>query len=266
MGKIIGIISIKGGVGKTSVVSALGAALANEFDKKVLLVDANFSAPNLALHFGVVDPEFTLHDVLINNTKIKDAIYESDHKFHVIPGALVSNYEGKIDIFKLKQVLSSIKNDYDLILIDSSPSMSGELLATMIASDELIVITTPDIVTLASTLHAVKKAKEKKTPIIGLILNRVYNKKFELTIHEIEEASEVPVLAVLPHDINFLEALSKNKPITLYKETEAANELKKLAASLIGMDYGKISLWKRLFGKIPKQEVNRTVLKTSKNK
>jgi len=52
MGKTIGIISIKGGVGKTTTVSALGAALANEFDKKVLLIDANFSAPNLALHLA----------------------------------------------------------------------------------------------------------------------------------------------------------------------------------------------------------------------
>jgi MinD-like ATPase involved in chromosome partitioning or flagellar assembly len=46
-GKIIGIISIKGGVGKTTAVSNLGAVLANEFGKKVLLVDANFTAPNL---------------------------------------------------------------------------------------------------------------------------------------------------------------------------------------------------------------------------
>ena len=48
--KKIGIISIKGGVGKTSTVAALGASLAKDFNKRVLLVDANFSSPNLCLH------------------------------------------------------------------------------------------------------------------------------------------------------------------------------------------------------------------------
>ena len=47
MGKVLGVISIKGGVGKTTLVSNLGASLANDFKKKVLLIDANFNAPNL---------------------------------------------------------------------------------------------------------------------------------------------------------------------------------------------------------------------------
>ncbi|MCH8872918.1 AAA family ATPase, partial [candidate division KSB1 bacterium] len=56
--KTIGILSIKGGVGKTSTVAALGAAIAG-FDKKVLLIDGNFSAPNLGLHLGIVNPKVT---------------------------------------------------------------------------------------------------------------------------------------------------------------------------------------------------------------
>ena len=56
-GTTIGVISIKGGVGKTTAVSNLGTVMANTFGKKVLLVDANFSAPNLGLHLGVVNPK-----------------------------------------------------------------------------------------------------------------------------------------------------------------------------------------------------------------
>jgi len=63
-GKIIGVISLKGGVGKTTTVANLGASLAKDFNKKVLVVDANFSAPNLGLHLGLVDPKTTIHDVL----------------------------------------------------------------------------------------------------------------------------------------------------------------------------------------------------------
>ena len=63
MGESIGILSIKGGVGKTTTTVSLGAALAQQ-GKNVLLVDGNFSAPNLALHLGIVQPEISLYDVL----------------------------------------------------------------------------------------------------------------------------------------------------------------------------------------------------------
>ena len=76
-GKIIGIISLKGGVGKTSSVANLGAVLASEFNKKVLVVDANFSAPNLGLHLGLVEPKVTIHDVLLNS-KVSCKIYHQE--------------------------------------------------------------------------------------------------------------------------------------------------------------------------------------------
>ena len=54
MTKVIGIIAIKGGVGKTTIAASLASNLVNEYHKKVLLVDANFSAPNLGLHMDII--------------------------------------------------------------------------------------------------------------------------------------------------------------------------------------------------------------------
>ena len=75
MGKTIGIISLKGGVGKTTVVVSLGAAL-SEFGIKVLLIDGNIFSPSLGLHLNIMDPEKTLHHVLNRTANAKDAIYE----------------------------------------------------------------------------------------------------------------------------------------------------------------------------------------------
>lgn len=258
--KSIGIISIKGGVGKTSAVSSLGAALANNFDQKVLLVDANFSAPNLGLHLGLVNPDTTLHDVLLDNKEISEAVYETDHGFHLIPGALLSR---KVNPFKLKDKLKPLRRSYDVILIDSSPTLNEEILATMIASDELFAVTTPDHVTLSTTLRAVRLAKQKKTPINGLILNKVYGKKFELGLKEIEDAAESKVVAVLPHEIGILEALSKNIPSTLHKNSVATDEYNKFAGALIGQEYKSNSIknkLRKLFNRLPQQDINRLVL------
>jgi MinD-like ATPase involved in chromosome partitioning or flagellar assembly len=261
MGKVTGIIAIKGGVGKTSTVSLLGASLANDFQKKVLLIDANFSAPNLGMHVGILNPEVTIHHVLDNKASVKDAICETIYGFDVIPGSMI--YE-KVNPYKLAEKIRDLRRRYDVILIDSSPNLNEEILATMMASDELFVVTTPDIVTLSSTLRAVRVAKEKRTPISGIILNKVYDKKFEVSLEDIEKASGCDVLAVLPHDVYVLEALSRGIPSTLNRNSPSTKEYRKLAGTLAGKDFkeGKIKSILRTFMKsVPKQEVNRTVLK-----
>lgn len=255
--KVIGVISIKGGVGKTTTVSALGAALANEFGKKVLVVDANFTAPNLGLHLGMVQPKVTVHHVMKGGS-VFEALHETKFGFHILPGSLLHE---KVNPLKLRNKIEPLKDMYDVILIDSSPTLNEEIQATMVASDELYVVTTPDHVTLSTTLRAVRLAKRQKVPIKGLILNKVYSKRFELTVDEIEEAAHVPVLAVLPHEVHILEALASHCPMTEHKQTEACIEYKKLAAAMVGEEYSDprlLSKIKRLFGIVPKHEVNRS--------
>lgn len=255
--KVIGIISLKGGVGKTSSVVALGSAI-SDFGRKVLLVDGNLSAPNLGLHLDLINPEITLHHVLSRKANIQDAVYELG-KFDVIPSSVF--HKMKINPLKLRDKIRALKRKYDFVLIDSSPALNIETLAVMLASDELLVVTTPDYPSLSTTLKAVKLAKQRGTLINGLILNKVYNNNFELSLKDIEKTAEVPVLAVIPHDINVLKALSEFTPSTSYKpKSKASVEYKKLAASLIGEKYKPARL-KKLFGWVnpKKQEINRAL-------
>src|SRR3989344_7179133 len=151
MSKTLGIISIKGGVGKTTIAASIAADLTNKYKKKVLLVDANYSAPNLGLHMDIVSPKKTIHHVLDNKARIHSAIHK---KFgvDVIPGEYV--YNNPLNLFKLKDSIKKIKNKYHFVIIDSSPSLNDELLSTMLASDNLFVVTTPDYPTLSCSLKA----------------------------------------------------------------------------------------------------------------
>lgn len=235
--KVIGVIALKGGVGKTTVVSNLGATLVNEFGKKVLIVDANFSTPHLGLHVGLMDPDYTLHSVLNNECSIFDAIYQHEFGFDIIPGQLIPD---EVNPHILRNKLEPLKNKYEIILIDSSPSLDNEILATMAASDELIVISTPDYPTLSSTLHAVNIAKERETPIKGIVLNKVHKKRFELCQKDIYETSEVEVLAALPHTLKVLSATSKMIPVVIFSpKHDISHRYKKLAGSLVGEKYRK---------------------------
>ena len=265
MVKTIGVISLKWGVGKTSSVVALGSSLAN-LGKKVLLVDANFSSPNLGVHFNLIDPPITLHNVLERSSSVKDAIYKMKDNIDILPSSIFGR---KISSpMKLRDKLRSVKNKYDVVIIDSSPAMNEETLASIVSSDELLVVATPDYPTLSTTIKAVKLAKSRGVPIVGLILNKVFGKDFELSIKDIEGVTGVPVMALIPHDINFLKSLSKFRSSVLEKPHATSSvEFKKLASVLVGEKYsaGKIfdmfNVWKKLVH--PVQEVNREVYYSS---
>ena len=129
MGKVIGLISIKGGVGKTTLSAALATNLANNFKKKVLLVDANYSAPNLGIHMNIISSEKSIHNVLAGE-KISSAIQEK-YGVDVIPGNFL--YKKEIDPLKLKTKLAYAKRNYDYVILDASPSLNNEVLSTILS-------------------------------------------------------------------------------------------------------------------------------------
>ncbi len=263
--KIVGFISIKGGVGKTTTVANLGFILAQNFKKKVLVVDGNFSGPNLGLHFGFTKPGHTLHDALSGKVSLQKAIYEHNSGLHILPASFLGN---NVDTSKFHQYMASLRGYYDLILIDSSPTLNQEMLATIMASDELFVITTPDYVTLASTLHAIKVARQKRTYISGIIVNKLRGKKFELNLEDIQDATKVPVVSVLNDDEGVMRSLSKGKPVSsLFKKNNVSVEYKKLAAALIGERYVDKRIFpriKNLFNKrLGQDEINRAIVMVS---
>ncbi len=257
MGKIIGVISLKGGVGKTSVVTSLGSAF-SESGKKVLLVDGNLSSPSLGLHLNIIEPEKTLHHVLNRTIRPREAIYEHQG-VHVMPASIFKRIE--VNPLKLKDGIKSLKRSYDVIIIDSSPSLNEETLAVILASDELLVVTTPDHPTLSATIKAIKLAKQRGTPISGLIINKVHDKDFEISFGDIESTLEIPILAVIPYDINVLKSLSNMEFYTKYKpKSKGSVEYKKLAAVLTGEKYRPSSLLD-FFRKLTpsRQEINREI-------
>lgn len=259
MGKTLGFISVKGGVGKTTLALETAGSLANHFDKKVLLVDANFSAPNLSLHLGI-EPELTLHDVLAGEG-IQHAIYEK-HKIDVVPASVV--YKKHVDAFKLSRALSKVKRRYDYVILDSSPHYS-EMGPVVNASDILFVVTTPDIPTLNMSMKAAMIAKKNDTPIEGVIINKIRNHGHELRLQEIEDSMEIPVVAKIRDHRDMIESVHARIPMVLHRPKNiVSREIERFVSSLCGQPEKPSGFFQSFLpfkGLFHKEEINRQLLR-----
>src|SRR3989344_5213965 len=118
MTKFVGLVSGKGGTGKTTATLNLGLALAKR-DKKVLLLDANLVTPNLALHLGFINPEGTVNKFLRKEAGIKDIIYLHESGISLIPASPSYAEFQKTNSEKIPEIFEHVENLADIVLVDA---------------------------------------------------------------------------------------------------------------------------------------------------
>ena len=122
-GLILGVFSAKGGVGKTTTVANLGAALAQKLRDRVIIVETNMTASNLGLHLGILDPPVVIQDVVFGRVNISEALSTTDYGLHILPGSVAFTEElGSMD---LRGVLEELRGKYDIIILDSPPGSAS---------------------------------------------------------------------------------------------------------------------------------------------
>jgi septum site-determining protein MinD len=234
MEKIIGVVSGKGGVGKTTLTANIALSMA-QFGRDVVAVDVDLSTSNLGLQLGFYQFPLGLQDALEGNIGILNAIYTHPSGLKVVPASVSLNYITKNPTpYRLKSVLSDLSG---IILIDSPPGLRNDALLVLKACDDIVVVTNPEIPAVTDGLKVIKVAREMGKEPLGLIVNRVRD-KFELTTEEIEEMCDLNVIGRVPEDRGVRQSLFEKTPIVNLKpNSRAAVEFKRIAAALVGEEY-----------------------------
>lgn len=231
--KIIGVVSAKGGVGKTTTVINIGAVAVNSFKKSVLILDTNINSGNLGLNLGLTYHPISLSNIIKDPLSILHSVHKHKTGLHVIPSSLVGD-KTKINPASLKKKLKSL-NNYDLILLDSAPGVGEDAKIAIKASDALFLIVTPDFPTIGTAIKTVELAKKLNVPVEGIIVNKVKHKKYEITRKEIERVLGVPIVSIIPEDQSVYEAAAARMPVVLHRENSTASlSYKRLSAFIFG--------------------------------
>ena len=146
MGKIIALANQKGGVGKTTTTINLAASLAT-LEKTVLVIDADPQAnASSGLGVDIKEVDCSLYECIINHADIRDAIYTTDIEGLDIVPSHIDLVGAEIEMLKLEgrervvsQLLAPIRNEYDFILIDCSPSLGLITVNALTAADAVVI-------------------------------------------------------------------------------------------------------------------------------
>lgn len=244
MGKIIAVVSGKGGTGKTSLTANTGIALA-AMGHRTLCLDFDITLRNLDLALGLSDQALMdFSDVIARRCTLAEAAtpHPQYPALHLLT-APASFEAAAISRHQLQRLMDEIRETYDYCLIDSPAGLGmGFQMATAFA-DSAIVVTTTDVSALRDAQRTVMELNRFPSGCLHLVVCRVQPKMLRAlhtTIDDAIDTAGLPLLGVVPEDSDVPHALNQGFPLR-ERNYYAARAYENIAKRLTGQ---KVSLMK----------------------
>ena len=245
--RVIVITSGKGGVGKTTITANIGAGLA-EKGHKVLLIDTDIGLRNLDVVMGLENRiVYDLVDVIEERCRISQAFIKDKRcpNLVLLPAAQIRD-KNDVSLEQMKNLVDSLKASFDYILIDCPAGIEQGFKNAIVAADEAIVVTTPEVSATrdADRIIGLLEATGIKDP--KLIINRIridmVKDKNMLSVEDILDILAIKLLGVIPDDEAVVISTNKGEPLVYKSDSLAAKALKNIASRIEGIDVPLLDL------------------------
>ncbi len=257
--KIITITSGKGGVGKSNFVVNLAISLQNK-GKKVLIFDADLGMGNDDVLMGLY-PKYNIFDIIYTDLEIKDIIIEGTNGVSLIPAgsALIKAQELEEEERKLFLEKLESLDKFDYLFIDTGAGVNKDVLSFIAASEELIIITTPEPTSLTDGYSLIKATDHYKLKTKAkIIVNKAFTKQEgQETYNKFNQAVsrflkiEIEYLGCILEDRKLVQSVRQQKPfIVLYPNCDAAKDIETISLKIMGQEINSSNGAKGLFSRL----------------
>lgn len=220
MSRIIVITSGKGGVGKTTTTANLGMALAAK-ERKVVVVDADFGLRNLDLLLGLENRiVYTAVEVLAGECRLEQALVKDKRqpRLALLPAAQ-NRTKDAVHPDQMKQLITSLMQQFDYILIDSPAGIEMGFQNAIAAASEALIVTTPEIAAVRDADRVIGLLEANSVKRIHLIVNRIKPAMVRandmMSVQDVQEILAIPLIGVIPDDERVIVSTNRGEPLVL---------------------------------------------------
>ena len=245
--RVITITSGKGGVGKSNTAVNLAYQL-QELGKKVIIFDADFGLANVEVMFGAI-PKYNLSDLIFKGKNITEIITEGPNGIGFISGGsgivALSNLNREQISFLIRN-LSYLDQMADFIIIDTGAGISDSVMDFVLASPEIIMVSTPEPSSLTDSYSLLKTlyrnpAFQKESGKVKVITNKVNSSEDAAMVYQKLDTvvtkfldGNLEFLGMIPADTEIDKAIRQQKPVSiLYPKAASSKAFLKIADNLL---------------------------------
>jgi pilus assembly protein CpaE len=243
-GRLITVFSPKGGVGKTTIAANLAVALSAKANLRVCLVDLDLGFGDIAITLQLF-PARTIADAVALERELDFSVLEpllTPHRrgFSTLVAPVQPDAKDSIPASLISRILAVLKQNFDYVIVDTSPAFDEHVLQAFDETDELLLVTTLDVPTLKNvkiaceTLDLLNFPKPRR----HLVLNRA-DDKVGLTADKVETTLDMKIAQAIPTSPEVANATNAGEPITAsHPKHPVSQAINRLAEGVTGISSG----------------------------
>ncbi len=220
VGELMAVLSGKGGTGKTSVCAGIATALAAS-GRRVLCIDCDVGLRNLDISLGLSDaPSLSFLEVCRGDYPLTQATSHPQYPSLSFLTAPMNCSIDSIDPDAFAQMVFEARKVYDYILLDAPAGVDAGFRLTAAFADRCILVTGPGPAAVRDAARTGELLELMGRSNVRLIVNRVDKKMVSamaVTIDDVMDTAGLPLLGVIPEDLNVTLAAAMNRPLLNYK-------------------------------------------------
>jgi flagellar biosynthesis protein FlhG len=251
--RVITVTSGKGGVGKSNTAINLAIQF-RKLDQRVVILDADFGLANIEIMFGAV-PKHNLCDLIYQGKNIREIITEGPMGIGFISGgsgiAGLSNLSRDYLIYII-QNLAQLDAIADVIIIDTGAGISDAVLEFLVASGEILLVTTPEPTSITDSYSLLKALSRhprfmRDQSMIKVIANRVSSREEGQSLYNklnavVTRYLKLPIsyLGAVPQDQELANAVMQQTPVSIKNpRARSAEAYEEIAAKLMNKELNR---------------------------